>query len=58
LDGSPDSICLYLHKGLRVTADVGDAAQLCKFITALSATGQMILFGRSQRISNAECVIG
>jgi hypothetical protein len=43
---------------LSLTAEVGDPAQLPKFIAALGAAGKMILLGRGQRIVNAQCAIG
>jgi hypothetical protein len=58
LNGSPDSVCRYLHKFFRLTAQVSDAAQLGKFITTLGAAVQMLLLGRCQRIIIAECAVG
>jgi hypothetical protein len=43
---------------LRVTAQLGDAAQLRKFIAALGTAVQVLLLGRGQRIVGAECAVG
>ena len=43
---------------LRVTVELGDAAQLRKFIAALGAAVQVLLLGRSQRLVSGECAVG
>jgi hypothetical protein len=43
---------------LRLTAEVGDPAQLPKFIAALGAACKMILLGRGQRIVDAQRAVG
>ena len=43
---------------LRLTAEVGDPAQLPKFITAFGAADKVILLGHGQRIINAQCAVG
>jgi hypothetical protein len=58
LDGSPDSIRRHLRKLFRVTAQLGDAAQLRKFIATLGAAVKVLLLGRCQRIVSAECAVG
>ena len=60
MNGLPYGVCRHALGGdvLRLTAEVGDPAQLPKFIAALGAAGKMILLGRGQRIVDAQCAVG